>query len=188
VGFFSQRRAPRAGSGRRQDKFEAAISDAAQESVEIAQSANIVSESIRFRLASQAHSPDAASPADAMLGELADGLAETAAELHRRAIHLSRALGDGALPQLELPLDQRPAVRRFGPAPEASPPSPPDDVVSDGLRVIVTKMLSDGWSEQEAAYYLWSELGIGDSHAVVAQVVERASDLHSGLARADAGR
>jgi hypothetical protein len=190
VGFFSQRGAPRAGSAGRNDTFEAAISDAAQASAEIAQSANVISESIRFRLASQAASADGEPQPDGRVGELADALAETAAELQRRALSLSRALGEEALPQLELPVDQRPALRSFAPVPGAPPPSArgDDDAVSDGLRVIVTKMLSDGWSDQEAAYYLWSELGIRDSHAVVAQVVERASHLDSGLAPAEGGR
>jgi hypothetical protein len=171
------------------DKLEAALDDAAQAAAEVAQSANLVSEGIRFRLSLRSAWEAGGDPKD-RIGELADALAEAAAELQLRAVSLSRALGDETLPPLELPTDQRPALRRLAPAPKAGPDPAELGVtaVSDGLRVIVTKMLSDGRSPAEAAYFLWSELGIRDAHAVVAQVADRASAVGDGRRPARAAR
>jgi hypothetical protein len=171
------------------DKLEAALDDVAQAAAEVAQSANHVSEGIRFRLPSRGDSEAGGEQRD-LVGELADALAETAAELHLRAVRLSRARRDEALPPLDLPAGQRPAVRRLPRVPEAGP-APAElgfTAVSDGLRVIVTKMLSDGWSHAEAAYYLWAGLGIRDSHAVVARVADRASALADGRRPVQAAR
>jgi hypothetical protein len=181
VGFFKRRGARATGSGEEANRVEAAILDAAHEAAEIAQSASVLAEGIRFHLDAGGARIEGEEAPDHPVRRLAYSLADAAAELHRGATRLSRALADEPLAPLDVRTGQAPALRRFSPpntvqARRAHPDSEGDDV-SDGLRVIVLKMLSDGWSRDEAAYYLWSELGIGNSRAVVATVVDDASTL-----------
>jgi hypothetical protein len=164
----------------------ATFDDAARAAAELGQEANLLSEQVRLRLRAGADHPDdnPHGSGDALDG-LAAELSSTAARLREQAFQLSRALDASPLPavdpkQLTLGPETRPPMRRFTPEQRVEPGparSSSDDQpeISEGLRVIVNKMLADGRTADQVADYLRDVLDVDDARAVIRTVFATAS-------------
>jgi hypothetical protein len=162
----------------------ARFDDAARAAAELGQEANLLSEQVRLRLRLRSGADDPHGSGDALDG-LAAELSSTAARLREQAFQLSRALDASPLPpldseQLTLGPGARSPMQRLAPEQRVEPGparSSSDDQleISEGLRVIVNKMLADGRTADQVADYLRDVLDVDDARAVIRTVFATAS-------------